>query len=211
MKVLQHLSYANVASTLALVVAVGGGGVALAATLPNNSVGSAQVKNNSLIGADIKDNTLTGADVKDSSLTGTDIKNGSLTGSDVKSRSLNGSKIALNTITSKNLSSAPHGFVRGYVWNDQPSSPVGTTVAIGSGYAFNSSGGPITSVRNGTGNYTVTFAGLNFYPGNVQVSGYGTYGLRCNVGSWGTSVVNVLCSNAAGAPTDSYFSLAVIK
>ena len=211
MKVLQHLSYANVASTLALVVAVGGGGVALAATLPNNSVGSAQVKNNSLIGADIKDNTLTGTDVKDSSLTGTDIKNGSLTGSDVKSRSLSGSKIALNTITSQNLSSAPHGFVRGYVWNNEPASPVGTPVSIGGQYAFNSSGGEITSVRNGAGNYIVTFAGLDFFPGNVQVSAYGTYTGRCNIGSWGTNSVNVVCSNAAGIPENNYFSLAVIK
>lgn len=38
------LSYANIASTAALVIAVGGGGVAVAAGLAENSVGSPQIK-----------------------------------------------------------------------------------------------------------------------------------------------------------------------
>jgi hypothetical protein len=56
----KHLTFANVASATALVVALGGGGVALAAGLAKNSVGSPQVKPNSLKSSDIKDATLKG-------------------------------------------------------------------------------------------------------------------------------------------------------
>jgi hypothetical protein len=50
------LSYANVASTAALCIALGGGGVAAAAALaPQNSVGSRQIVNNSVKSVDLKD------------------------------------------------------------------------------------------------------------------------------------------------------------
>jgi len=65
----QHLSFANVASGVALVVALSGGGLALAA-VANNSVGSAQIINSSIKGKDVKDDKLTGKDVKESTLKG---------------------------------------------------------------------------------------------------------------------------------------------
>lgn len=52
-----RLSYANVASTLALVLATSGAGYA-AVTIGKNSVGSPQVINDSLIGKDIKESKL---------------------------------------------------------------------------------------------------------------------------------------------------------
>jgi hypothetical protein len=63
----RHLSFANVAAALALVVALGTGG-AYAASLAKNSVGSAQIKNSAVKSADVKNDALTGADVKESSL-----------------------------------------------------------------------------------------------------------------------------------------------
>jgi hypothetical protein len=63
----RKLTYANVASTLALFVALGGS--AFAAThLAKNSVGTAQLKANAVTGAKVRDGSLTGADVNASSL-----------------------------------------------------------------------------------------------------------------------------------------------
>jgi hypothetical protein len=61
-RILPSLSYANVMSTLAVLLALGGTAVAAA--------------------------TITGRDVVDSSLTGADVRNRSLTGADVRDRSL---------------------------------------------------------------------------------------------------------------------------
>lgn len=60
----QHLTYANVAATLALFLAVSGGTAFAAKTL----IGSADVADNSLTGVDIKNRSLTGHDIKDGSL-----------------------------------------------------------------------------------------------------------------------------------------------
>lgn len=62
-----HATYANVVSTLALLTAVAGGGLA-AAAVAANSVGSAQIKNGAIKGADVKANTLTSKQVKDATL-----------------------------------------------------------------------------------------------------------------------------------------------
>lgn len=67
----RHLTYANVAASLALFVALGGVGWA-AATLPKNSVGSAQIKKNAVTASKIKSGSVTGAKVKDGSLTAKD-------------------------------------------------------------------------------------------------------------------------------------------
>ncbi|PWN03663.1 hypothetical protein DJ010_06130 [Nocardioides silvaticus] len=63
-KLKDKMTYANVASTLALVIAVGGGGAAAAAAMiPNNSVNSAKIVNNSVKSKDIKDGTLGARDL----------------------------------------------------------------------------------------------------------------------------------------------------
>jgi hypothetical protein len=57
-------TYANLVATLALVVAVGGGGTALAAGhLSKNSVTSKSVKDGSLQGKDLKDGSITATDL----------------------------------------------------------------------------------------------------------------------------------------------------
>ena len=70
-------SYPHIASTLALVVALGSGG-AYAAGLAKNSVGSAQVKNGAIKAKDVKAGTLTGVQVKDGSVTGADVDESTL-------------------------------------------------------------------------------------------------------------------------------------
>jgi hypothetical protein len=68
-------TYANVVSTLALVVAVSGGAYA-ATQLPKDSVGSKQIRNNKVKSKDLKDGGVTSQDVRDGTLTGADLRPG---------------------------------------------------------------------------------------------------------------------------------------
>ncbi len=69
--------YANVAATLALVIALGGTSYA-AIKLPANSVGGAQIKSGAVAGSDIRSNAVTSSKVKDGSLTSRDFAAGQL-------------------------------------------------------------------------------------------------------------------------------------
>ena len=62
-----RLTYANVIATLALFVALGGSAYA-AAQLPENSVGTRQLKNGAVTGAKVKEGSLTGTDINASTL-----------------------------------------------------------------------------------------------------------------------------------------------
>ena len=101
----RRLSYANVMSTIAVVVAVGTGSAYAANTIRSTDIVDGEVKtadvaNQDLTGGDIKDGSLTtfdladgggvaGADIVDNNVTGTDIKDGSLTAKDVSENSFN--------------------------------------------------------------------------------------------------------------------------
>jgi hypothetical protein len=70
-------TYANVVSTLALFVALGGGAYA-AATLPARSVGARQLKRDAVITSKIRRNAVDGSKVLNNSLTGADIDESTL-------------------------------------------------------------------------------------------------------------------------------------
>lgn len=76
----KHLSYANVASTLALVGVIGGGGAYAA-----SKVTSAEIKNNTIRSVDLKNRK---------AVRGIDVKRNSLAGKQVRERSLNASQFA---------------------------------------------------------------------------------------------------------------------
>jgi len=73
-----RLTYANVVSTMALFLALGGGAYA-AATLPKNSVGTTQLRKAAVTRAKIKNNAVDGTKVADRSITGADVKESTLT------------------------------------------------------------------------------------------------------------------------------------
>jgi hypothetical protein len=62
-KIKSRITYANVTSTLAVFIVLGGGAYA-ASTLPKNSVGSKQIKKNAVTSAKVKNGTLTVKDAK---------------------------------------------------------------------------------------------------------------------------------------------------
>ena len=73
----RRLTYANVVSTIAVFVALGGASYA-AITLPANSVGSKQIKPQAVKGSEIARNAVTAGKVKDGSLLAQDFKAGQL-------------------------------------------------------------------------------------------------------------------------------------
>jgi hypothetical protein len=64
----KRLTYANVMSSLAVFLLLGGGAAFAATKLAKNSVGTKQLKNNAVTTKKIKNNAVTGAKVKESSL-----------------------------------------------------------------------------------------------------------------------------------------------
>ena len=76
-RIARHLSYANVAASLALFVALGGISWA-AVALPNNSVGTKQLKKNAVTGPKIKGNAVTSPKVRNGSLLAADFMAGQL-------------------------------------------------------------------------------------------------------------------------------------
>jgi hypothetical protein len=78
----KRLTYANVMSSIAVFLVLGGA-TALAAGLAKNSVGSKQLKKNAVTAAKIKKNAVSGAKIKKSAVTGAKVKDQSLTGKDL--------------------------------------------------------------------------------------------------------------------------------
>jgi hypothetical protein len=72
------LTYANVMSTLAVLLVISGGAAYAATHLPKNSVGSKQLKKNAVTTPKVKKEAITAAKVKKGTLTGTQINSSTL-------------------------------------------------------------------------------------------------------------------------------------
>lgn len=97
------LSYANVASSIALFLAVSGGTAIAAATIGTSDIQSSavtkpKIARNAITASKINNGAVSGRDVRDESLDGADIANGSLTGDDVRDASLGGADIRAGSI-----------------------------------------------------------------------------------------------------------------
>lgn len=96
------------------------------------------------------------------------------------------------------------GAAGAYLWANQPSTASYTPSTT---YQWNSTGVNNTITRTGVGTYTANLPGMSFVGGTVEVTAYGSGSAHCKVVSWFTTSVNVACFTAAGAPTDSLFTL----
>ena len=84
-----RLTYANVVSTLALALAVGGG-TAYAAS----KIGTSDIRYHAVTGAKVATNAITASKVKNSALSGADIRDNSIRGADVRAGTLEASDFA---------------------------------------------------------------------------------------------------------------------
>jgi hypothetical protein len=93
----KRLTYANIASTLALTLVLGGG-VAFAASIPPNSITSLMIKNGNVKTVDLKNNAVKTAKVKDGTLLGADVADDTLTADDLAPNSVGQSEIATDGV-----------------------------------------------------------------------------------------------------------------
>jgi hypothetical protein len=97
----KRLTYANVMSSLAVFLVLGGATAFAASQLGKNSVGSKQLKNNAVTSAKIKKNAITTAKVKKAAITGAKLKLSTI-GTVPKAASVGG-----NTVTAINFAVDP--------------------------------------------------------------------------------------------------------
>jgi hypothetical protein len=111
----RHLTYANVMSTLAVLLLVGGGTAVAsdaAKSAAKNSVTSKSVKDGAIQSKDLRDGAAVGSvDVIDGSLSGQDVQNNSLTGDDIDESKLNlpANSVGSSSVTDDSLTEADLG------------------------------------------------------------------------------------------------------
>ncbi|HZO07435.1 MAG TPA: hypothetical protein VFB52_13685 [Solirubrobacterales bacterium] len=84
----KHLTLANVLSTVAVFLVLGGATAVAATQLGKNTVGTKQLKSNAVTAAKIKKNAVTAAKIKANAITTAKVKNGAITGAKVNLGSL---------------------------------------------------------------------------------------------------------------------------
>ncbi len=99
----KRLTYANVMSTLAVFLVLGGGAAFAATQLGKNTVGTKQLKKNAVTAAKIKGGAINSAKVADGSLTGVDIADGSIGGGDIADLAIGTAKLGDNAVSTAKL------------------------------------------------------------------------------------------------------------
>ncbi len=139
-----RLTYANVASSLALFLAVSGGTAFAAAT-----IGSSQIKSGAVTNSKIASGAVSNSKLASNAVTGSKIKAGTITGSD----------IASNTITSANIQNGSlqaSDFASGQL-------PAGPAGPAGPGASLNGVVGPTGTLEYGSGVAAVSVGGAGVY------------------------------------------------
>jgi hypothetical protein len=94
----KRLTYANVMSSIAVFLVIGGASAFAAIHLGKNTVGTKQLKKNAVTTAKIKNNAVTTAKIKNNAVTNAKIKNNAVTGAKVTDGSLTGADIDVGTL-----------------------------------------------------------------------------------------------------------------
>jgi hypothetical protein len=92
-KLRPRITYANVVSTIALALAIGGG-TAYAAT----KIGTSNIRYHAVTGSKVATNAVTASKVKNSALSGSDIRDNSITSADVRTGTLLANDFAPNQL-----------------------------------------------------------------------------------------------------------------
>ena len=107
----QRLTYANVVSTLALILVVGGA-TAIAARVPKHSVGPHQLKSNAVTTPKIKANAITTRKIKKNAVSGVKIKGGAVKSEKLADGAVTTAKIANDAVTGPKIDAATTPFGR---------------------------------------------------------------------------------------------------
>jgi hypothetical protein len=101
----RRLSYANVMSTIAVFLVLGGGAAFAAGHLGKNTVGSKQLKKNAVVTSKVKANAINGSKVADGSLTGADLAAGSVNTAQLADGAVNSAKVLDKSLTGGDVGS----------------------------------------------------------------------------------------------------------
>jgi hypothetical protein len=105
----QRLTYANVVSTLALILVVGGA-TAIAARVPKHSVGPHQLKSNAVTTPKIKANAVTTRKIKKNAITTVKIKDKAVKNEKLDDNAVTTAKIANDSVTGAKIDAASTPF-----------------------------------------------------------------------------------------------------
>jgi hypothetical protein len=97
-RIRNKLTYANVMSSIAVFLVLGGASAFAAGQLAKNSVGSKQLKNNAVTTTKLKRNAVTGTKIRAGSITTAKIKNGSITAAKLKAGAVTANQLGANSV-----------------------------------------------------------------------------------------------------------------
>jgi len=174
-KLRSRMTYANVMSTIALGLAIGGG-TAYAAT----KIGTSNIRYHAVTGSKLATNAVTASKVKNSALSGSDLRNNSVTSDDIRNGTLQAVDFAPNQLPKgdKGDKGDPATSIFGVVANGGLLSFKGATAVSGSNpytITFNQDVSKCAAVATATG----TIAGsvtAQATPANVQQVTFTTFG-----------------------------------
>jgi hypothetical protein len=210
----QRLTYANVMSSIAVFLILGGATAFAAVQLGKNSVGSKQLKKNAVTAAKIKKSAVTTAKIKDGAVTGGKLANGSVSTDKIAGGAVTTERIAEGAITGGKIA---NGAVTGDKLATQylPSATLGLPVAGANVSStgvlrkwFNRFGGEPTVEKIGTGVYRIVFPGLEgqaYYDNSIAVMSLNDSepGEIARTSGNGNPRINTF--NSAGTATDRAF------
>jgi hypothetical protein len=180
-----RLTYANVTSTIALLLALGGTTAYAASKLPDRSVGEFQLRPGAVTAEKIRKNAVTAPKIKaeankqgknaNGSITAAKLTQGSVSNSSLQSNSVTNSKIAPEAVTGDKvnegtLSEVPSASKADFATNAESGNPPAFGAVSSEATIDSSLSKSIAQVREGTlaGIYCITATGFN--PRGAQVT-----------------------------------------
>jgi hypothetical protein len=142
----RRLSFANVTSTLALFVALGGTSYA-AITLPSNSVGKSQIRSGAVGKSEAAANSIGASELRTGGVGSKEILTNAVGASEIRPSAIDTDELADKGIGAADLSDAAKTELNGVTFR---AASTGAGVAAG--------GNATTVARNSAGNYTITLA-----------------------------------------------------
>jgi hypothetical protein len=166
----KRLTYANVMSTIAVFLVVGGASAFAASQLGKNTVGSKQLKKNAVTAAKVKKEAITAAKIKNGAVNAAKLAAGAVGTTQLDKAAVTGEKLAANAVTGEKLAD-----------NSVTSTKIANNAVIGTKIADNA----VTSTKIAAGSVTASKLGpitVQTETATVATGGNGSVNVDCPAG-----------------------------